>query len=215
MKLKEMTALQVLFLLIRNSFPRQMTLYLSINQPSLSLFDDRIITVGTPMQSGYDENMEQMLARLKSQCVLPKEVMKRMEERTGEEFAIICQKFCPEGISPAALVLLAELGLRMVIAQNFGTCRQDLVNFGILPLNPVHNFEIEEFGAERSSTDSITFHAVEQQLMMSDLGLADGVTLVFNHDGGAKELHFIHNLNQSQIEILLAGGLANWLGQQV
>jgi aconitate hydratase len=93
-----------------------------------------------------------------------------------------------------------HLGLRVVLARSFARIHwQNLVNFGVLPL---------------TFADPADYDRVSQRETLSFAGvhaaLRQGVSLKARRvDGGSIALR--HALSPHQIEVLLAGGVINWL----
>ena len=93
-----------------------------------------------------------------------------------------------------------DLGLRVVLARSFARIHwQNLVNFGVLPL---------------SFTDPGDYDRLNQGEMLSFAGvhaaLRQGASLSARRaDGGIIALR--HALSPRQVEVLLAGGVINWL----
>ena len=94
------------------------------------------------------------------------------------------------------------LGLRVVVARNFARIhRQNLVNFGVLPLV----FE-----------DGDDYDAVEQGDMLELDGLPDALQESGSLTAtlGGRSVAFSHGLSDRQIEVLSAGGLIPWMRQR-
>jgi len=98
------------------------------------------------------------------------------------------------------------LGLRCALARGFARIHwQNLVNFGVLPL---------------TFADDADYEALQQGdvLVLKDLRAAlasgGGELTVENRTQGT-QLTARHSLSERQIEILLAGGLINWLRQRL
>jgi aconitate hydratase len=95
------------------------------------------------------------------------------------------------------------LGLRVVIAKSFARIhRKNLINYGVLPL---------------VFADATTYDRLEQGdvLRIVDIrqGLLQAILPVFVKD---KDFYFeaTHNLSTRDMEVLLAGGVTNWLRQR-
>jgi len=93
------------------------------------------------------------------------------------------------------------LGLRAVVAKSFARIHsQNLVNFGILPLE----FE-----------DSGTWYQIEQsdELILRDIiaSLQTGSPIVIINKTRDTTYRGIYHLSSRQIQVLLAGGLINWI----
>ncbi|HEY3529324.1 MAG TPA: aconitate hydratase [Nocardioides sp.] len=93
------------------------------------------------------------------------------------------------------------LGLRMVLAQSFARIHwQNLVNFGILPLE----------------LDEADYDAIEVDDVLSLDGVHDALTgdveqLTVRNTTQGTEYAVRHRLSPRQVEVLLAGGLIPWL----
>jgi aconitate hydratase len=92
------------------------------------------------------------------------------------------------------------LGLRIVLAQSFARIhRQNLVNFGILPLTFV---EVADF-------DGIQ---LEDRLQLTGLGnLRPEQQIRVQNTTRNRGFNALHGLSGRQIEVLRAGGLINWV----
>jgi 3-isopropylmalate dehydratase small subunit len=97
------------------------------------------------------------------------------------------------------------LGLKAVIAKSFARIHwNNLVNFGIVPLT--------------FATDA-DYDQVEQGDEMELVGIAEALkkgepVTVRNQSKGGKEFKAAHTLTPRQADIVLAGGLLNWVRQQ-
>ena len=91
-----------------------------------------------------------------------------------------------------------HLGLRVVIAKSFARIhRQNLVNFGILPL----------LFADDSDLDGLSLGSA---LIFSDLHrLSPGAPVPV--ESGGHSIQTRHDLSNREIEIVRAGGLINWV----
>jgi aconitate hydratase len=95
------------------------------------------------------------------------------------------------------------LGLRAVLAKGFARIHwQNLVNFGVLPLTFARAEDYD--GLEQGDV-----------IAMRDLreGLAAGSALTASIKGKG-EIELAHELSPRQIEVLLAGGLINWMRER-
>jgi aconitate hydratase len=94
------------------------------------------------------------------------------------------------------------LGLRLVVAQSFARIHwQNLVNFGILPLELV----------EESDYDAIEVDDVLSLDNVHDALTGDAENLALRNATQGTEYVVRHRLSPRQVEILLAGGLIPWL----
>ena len=95
------------------------------------------------------------------------------------------------------------LGLRAVVAKDYARIHwQNLVNFGVLPLTfaDAANYDTLEQG------DVLTLEDLRESLTKSDTLEAKV--------GKKKPLKLKHQLSPRQIEVLLAGGLINWMRER-
>jgi aconitate hydratase len=93
------------------------------------------------------------------------------------------------------------LGLRLVVARNFARIHwQNLVNFGILPL---------------SFADPADYDRIERDDVLRITGvhhsLRRGERIAAEIKGKSAQLTLRHDLSERQIDLLLAGGVINWL----
>jgi aconitate hydratase len=96
------------------------------------------------------------------------------------------------------------LGLRVVLAKGFARIHgQNLVNFGVLPLVFVDPTEYE-----RLANDDI--------LALKNLreGLPEGRILIENSTRG-RTFETRHDLSKRQVQVVLEGGLINWVKQRL
>ncbi|KIG17012.1 Aconitate hydratase [Enhygromyxa salina] len=99
------------------------------------------------------------------------------------------------------------LGLRVVLSVSFARIhRQNLINFGVLPLEFVH---LGDFG-RLSSGVTLEIDNVREQLVKSDVVEVREVT----EQGIVRTVRTIrarHRLSSRQVQIVLAGGLIQWM----
>ncbi|SRR5579883_187451 len=97
------------------------------------------------------------------------------------------------------------LGLRLVIAKSFARIHwQNLINFGILPLtfkNP-EDYDGIQLG------DMISFKNIPETIRSC-------TDIVATIEGTGKKIPLKHKLSPRQVEILLVGGLINWMKKHV
>ena len=111
-----------------------------------------------------------------------------------------------EGIDHERLVIRqdAETGLRMVIAKGFARIhRMNLVNFGILPVI----FTDPSVSDLLELNDVIVMENVRSQLA----GSVNDRTLILSIPKKNLTFNVTHNLFPRMIEVILAGGLTNWI----
>jgi len=93
------------------------------------------------------------------------------------------------------------LGLRLVIARTFARIHwQNLVNFGVLPL---------------TFTEPADYGALERDDVIHIIGLHQalkrGPELTVQLPGKSRELRLRHDLSERQLDLLLVGGVINWI----
>ena len=95
------------------------------------------------------------------------------------------------------------LGLRVVLALSFARIhRQNLVNFGILPLTFVEADDYETL----KQGDTVRVQGLHQ--------LAPGGRLTLSSENDHRTIEAEHGLSERQIEILRKGGLINWVADR-
>ncbi|MBT4880530.1 MAG: aconitate hydratase [Alphaproteobacteria bacterium] len=93
------------------------------------------------------------------------------------------------------------LGLRLVIAKSFARIHwQNLVNFGVLPVT----FESPEDFDTLGLGDTLVLKNIHRAISMGD-------ALEATVKCSGKQIKLTHELSKRQIDILLNGGLINWL----
>ncbi|MEK4026989.1 MULTISPECIES: aconitate hydratase [Bacillaceae] len=93
------------------------------------------------------------------------------------------------------------LGLRVALVKDFARIHwQNLVNFGILPLTFIHE---EDY-------DSLNQGDV---LQLSELRnkIQQGNEFTINVKGNTQLIHVKHSLSERQVEVMLKGGMINWV----
>ena len=97
------------------------------------------------------------------------------------------------------------LGLRLVIAKSFARIHwENLVNFGILPLTFVEESDYESIEQE----DTIALSGVSE-------ALREGNELRLKNHTKDTQVVLRHELSDRQINVLLKGGLVNWMRDQL
>jgi aconitate hydratase len=124
------------------------------------------------------------------------------EAPTKDGHAVIGGRNYGQGSSREHAALAPRfLGLRLVIAKSYARIHwQNLVNFGVLPLT----------FAEESQFDRISAGDV---LRVSDLSrqVREGPAVAVENTAHGDTIKARHNLSSRQIDVLLAGGLINWV----
>lgn len=96
------------------------------------------------------------------------------------------------------------LGLRVVIAKGFARIhRQNLVNFGILPLTFCDPTDYD--GLEQGSV--VALNNLHRQLRATDV-------ITVENAAAGRRISTRHGLSEREVEVLLAGGLINWVKQR-
>ena len=130
----------------------------------------------------------------------PKRAKQGGKERAGH--AIVGGLNYGQGSSRENAALAPRyLGLETVLAKSFARIHwQNLVNFGVLPLTfaDAADYDRLELG------DTIEIAGVAE-------ALAAGHEIAATVRGGKEKIRLRHDLSPRQIEVLLAGGVINWL----
>ncbi|MBY7143818.1 aconitate hydratase [Virgibacillus sp. NKC19-3] len=93
------------------------------------------------------------------------------------------------------------LGLRAVLVKDFARIHwQNLINFGILPLTFTDEADYDKL----AEGDVLTFNDVRNQMKQSD-------HLIAKLQGNGEEIKVEHALSPRQKDIVLHGGLINWI----
>lgn len=119
--------------------------------------------------------------------------------------AIVAAKNYGQGSSRENAALVPRLlGLRVVIAESFARIHwQNLASFGVLPLTMDGSADIE-------AGDTIRIEAVRKQLAAGTSVAAS----VVSSSGKTRQMTFQHALSPRQTEIMLQGGVINWVKAQ-
>jgi predicted aconitate hydratase len=97
------------------------------------------------------------------------------------------------------------LGLRLVLAASFARIQwQNLVNAGVLPMTFVEQSDY----AQIAQDEVIRIDGVREAIQNDSV-------LLLSRAGGGKPIPARHDLSARQLEILLAGGLINWLRARI
>ncbi|MDP8960613.1 MAG: aconitate hydratase, partial [Actinomycetota bacterium] len=97
------------------------------------------------------------------------------------------------------------LGLRVVLAKDFARIHwQNLINFGVLPLFFVHEAEYEEI----DQGDVLHLVALRK-------GIESGGELEIRNATKDTAISVRHRLSQHQVEVLLQGGIINWMKERL
>ncbi|WP_336491335.1 aconitate hydratase [Methylobacterium nigriterrae] len=130
----------------------------------------------------------------------PKRARQGGKERTGH--AIVGGFNYGQGSSRENAALAPRyLGLKTVFAKSFARIHwQNLINFGVLPLTFV----------DPSDYDRLELGDV---IEIADVAgaLAQGPEIIANLRGGTDRIRLRHDLSPRQVEVLLEGGVINWV----
>ncbi|WP_336491002.1 aconitate hydratase [Methylobacterium nigriterrae] len=134
----------------------------------------------------------------------PKRARQGGQERAGH--AIIAGSNYGQGSSRENAALAPRyLGLETVLAKSFARIHwQNLVNFGVLPLS----------FAEVADYDGLELGDVIEIQGIAD-ALAAGPEIVASVNRGQRQVRLRHDLSRRQIELLLKGGVINWLRERL
>jgi aconitate hydratase len=132
----------------------------------------------------------------------PSYAQRALEHKSGH--AIVAGSNYGQGSSREHAALAPRyLGLRVVIAKGFARIhRQNLINFGILPL--IFDDPADYDGIEKGAV--VRLKNLRRQLRGNQ-----AVTLEAAVNGRSISTH--HQLSERQVEIVLTGGLINWMKQ--
>jgi len=130
----------------------------------------------------------------------PSYAQRALEHKSGH--AIVAGSNYGQGSSREHAALAPRyLGLRVVIAKGFARIhRQNLINFGILPL--IFDDPADYDGMEKGAV-------VRLKNLRRQLSGNQAVTLEAAVNGRSISTH--HQLSERQVEIVLTGGLINWM----
>ncbi|ALX47289.1 aconitate hydratase [Lentibacillus amyloliquefaciens] len=96
------------------------------------------------------------------------------------------------------------LGLRAVLVKDFARIHwQNLVNFGVLPLKLVNEEDYDKLNKE----DQLQFEDLRNQVENHD-------TIKLTLPNSGEEITAEHNLSDRQREIIVSGGLINWIKER-
>ncbi len=119
---------------------------------------------------------------------------------TGDHAIIGGENYGQGSSREHAAIAPRYLGLRVVIAKNYARIHwQNLVNFGILPLSFVNEGDLEKL----QQGTKLTFSGLRD-------ALANGDTITARTEESG-EIECKHALSDRQVEVLLSGGLINWM----
>jgi len=122
---------------------------------------------------------------------------------TGDHIIIGGSNYGQGSSREHAAIAPRYLGLRVVIATAYARIHwQNLVNFGVLPLTFVDSGDLDQL--EQGATLAV-------KGLHDTLAAGDTVSL---ETGNGKSIECRHGLSTRQVEILLAGGLINWMREQ-
>ncbi len=125
-----------------------------------------------------------------------------LEVRSKGGHAIVGGRNYGQGSSREHAALAPRyLGLRVVLARGFARIHwQNLVNFGVLPLSFVDETDNDVVG----ESDVLRLDDVRK-------AIRNGRELEIQLDGGNRTIIARHDLSPRQVDVLLAGGIINWM----
>jgi aconitate hydratase len=130
---------------------------------------------------------------------------RRASEAKGGH-AIVAGRTYGQGSSREHAALAPRyLGLRVVLAKDFARIhRQNLIDFGILPLRfaDATDYDLIDSG------DVLKFSGLPEQLHI-------GQQVVFENATKSKTILGFHGLSARQVDMVLAGGLINWVKRAI
>jgi aconitate hydratase len=134
------------------------------------------------------------------------ETYPRRASEAKDGHAIVAGRTYGQGSSREHAALAPRyLGLRVVLAKDFARIhRQNLIDFGILPLTfaDATDYDLIDSG------DVLKFSGLPDQLHM-------GQQVVFENATKSKTIFGFHGLSARQVEMVLAGGLINWVKRAI
>lgn len=130
---------------------------------------------------------------------------KAMKKRDSGGHMLLASSNYGQGSSREHAALAPRyLGLKVVLVKDFARIHlQNLINFGILPLTFVDDSDFDHL----SQDDILEFRNVHQSIR-------DGRTLEIQVKGSNRKIEAQHDLTQRHIDIILAGGIINWIKQK-
>jgi aconitate hydratase len=132
-------------------------------------------------------------------------LVRRARSRRGEHAIVAGRNYGQGSSREHAALAPASLGLRVVLALSFARIHmQNLANFGVLPLILEDRTDLDELRAG----DRIRIHGLASGLRRG------GVPVVVNATNG-HPLRVRHELSKRQLDMVLAGGLINWMRRRV
>lgn len=128
-----------------------------------------------------------------------------MEKREKGGHAIVGGTNYGQGSSREHAALAPRyLGLRVVLVKDFARIHwQNLVNFGVLPLQFVHEKDYEKI----EQGDVLLLHEVREKIQK-------GRRISVQIKGRNEEIETEHALSARQVDIMLKGGLINWVKER-
>ncbi|MGC3871943.1 aconitate hydratase [Halomonas sp. GXIMD04776] len=123
-------------------------------------------------------------------------------KETGDHCVIAGSNYGQGSSREHAAIAPRYLGLRVVLAKSFARIHwQNLVNFGVLPLRFNDDKDYEALDTQQT----LSFEGLHEALQ-------NGNEITAQADG--KEITLCHDLTSHQVEVLLEGGLINWMKRQ-
>jgi aconitate hydratase len=129
---------------------------------------------------------------------------------SGRGHAIVAGNNYGQGSSRENAALAPRhLGLRVVLARSFARIHwQNLANFGVLPLTFANPGDYDRI----AQGEVVRFSGVHGALRS---GKREFGAAVDSAGGAGRRIALVHDLSPRQVDLLLAGGVINWLRQRL
>ncbi len=165
---------------------------------------DEILRAGTEVLP-YRSNIPE-ISKFSFDVVDPNYYDKAMDTRDGGGHAVIGGKNYGQGSSREHAALAPRyLGLRVVVARDYARIHwQNLVNFGVLPLNFIDDQDYELF----SQGDELRITDIHDQVRAGSEVEVENVTT-------GRTVTTRHLLSDRQQEVLFRGGMINWMKERI
>ena len=165
---------------------------------------DEILRAGTDVLP-YRSNIPE-ISKFSFDVVDPNYYDKAMDTRDDGGHAVIGGKNYGQGSSREHAALAPRyLGLRVVVARDYARIHwQNLVNFGVLPLNFIDDQDYELF----SQGDELRIRDIHDQVRAgSEVEVENATT--------GRTVTTRHLLSDRQQEVLFKGGMINWMKERI
>jgi aconitate hydratase len=129
-----------------------------------------------------------------------------MQTRDTTGHAIVAGNNYGQGSSRETAALVPRyLGLQVVLARSFARIHwQNLVNFGVLPLTFADPADYDALGPG----DLLEFSGVHQ-------ALRNRAPIAATVAGSSRQIALVHELSPRQVDLLLCGGVINWMRERL